>query len=352
MVAFALGVWAVALQLRSKGPSALLLVLVAFALHPTTAVWFAIWIAASLAVGDRRWRLPVAGLGAAGSLAGIWMVLRGPLRGHLQRMDPLWASAMSGKDYIFPSDWGPAFWLVNFGYLAVAAAIFLTRQRRGLTTQAETGLLVGAFSLPLVFLLSWPLMSADVALALQLQTSRVFWMMDLLATIYLAWWIAEGVGGIRLRHAMVVVLAVAALARGIFVLTVEHAGDPLARVELPDDDWTDAMAWIAKTPADSHVLADPGHAWKYGTSVRVSGERDVYVEEVKDLALALYSREVALRALERIADARDFDGLSPAGLRGLARKYDLDYVVLEKDIDLPEVYRNQRFRIYSLADRY
>ena len=51
------------------------------------------------------------------------------------------------------------------------------------------------------------------------------------------------------------------------------------------------------------MLADPGHAWKYGTSVRVAGERDVYLEEVKDVALALYSRDVAMRVLGRIQDA-------------------------------------------------
>ena len=40
-------------------------------------------------------------------------------------MDPLWASALAGKDYIFPSDWNASFWLVNLSYLGVAAAIHL-----------------------------------------------------------------------------------------------------------------------------------------------------------------------------------------------------------------------------------
>ena len=66
------------------------------------------------------------------------------------------------------------------------------------------------------------------------------------------------------------------------------------------------MQWISRTPPDTHVLADPGHAWKYGSSVRVTGERDVYLEEVKDLALALYSRDVAVEALRRIADVPRF----------------------------------------------
>ena len=52
----------------------------------------------------------------------LWAVLAGPLRGHLTRMDPLWASALAGKDYIFPSDWNASFWLVNLAYLGVAVA--------------------------------------------------------------------------------------------------------------------------------------------------------------------------------------------------------------------------------------
>ena len=54
-----------------------------------------------------QWRIPLAALGALAACAAVWAVTYGPLRGHLDRMDPLWASAMAGKDYIFPSDWTP-----------------------------------------------------------------------------------------------------------------------------------------------------------------------------------------------------------------------------------------------------
>jgi hypothetical protein len=96
------------------------------------------------------------------------------------------------------------------------------------------------------------------------------------------------------------------------------------------------------------VLADPGHAWKYGTSVRVSGERDVYLEEDKDLALALYSRDAAVEALRRIRDSQNFGAFTPEQLRSLAARYDLDYLVVDRDIDLPMTYRNEQFRVYSL----
>ncbi len=124
MIAFALGAWAIAAYLRGRAAAALGLVAVAFAIHPTTAMWFAIWIGVALLVSERAWRLPLAALAAIGGIAAVWAVTLGPLRGHLARMDPLWASAMAGKDYIFPSEWNASFWLVNLSYLAVASAVY------------------------------------------------------------------------------------------------------------------------------------------------------------------------------------------------------------------------------------
>ena len=109
------------------------------------------------------------------------------------------------------------------------------------------------------------------------------------------------------------------------------------------------MRRLARTPPSSHVLADPGHAWKYGTSVRVSGQRDVYLEEVKDAALALYSRDVAMLVLGRIQDAADFIALTEQRALALAAQYDLNYLVIDRDLNLPLAYRNPQFRIYRLA---
>ena len=348
MIAFALGAWAIAAYLRGRTMAALALVGVAFAIHPTTAMWFGVWAGVAILVSEPKWRAPLAALAAGGLAVSAWAVTFGPLRGHLARMDPLWASALAGKDYIFPSDWNASFWLVNLSYLAVAAAVHLMRRRRGVAVPREAGLLAGGGALVALFLLSWPLMSAGVALALQLQTSRVFWILDFLAAIYLAWLFAEASRSLAMRRAALAIVVAAAVGRGIFVWSAEHAGNPIAQIGFPRDNWTDAMQWIASTPPDAHVLADPGHAWKYGSSVRVTGERDVYLEEVKDLALALYSRDVAVEALRRIDDARDFDALTPEQFRGLAARYDLDYLVVDRDIDLPLKYRNPQFRVYAL----
>jgi hypothetical protein len=349
MVAFALGAWAIAWYLRGRGTPALALVAVAFAIHPTTAMWFAVLIGVALLVTERAWRIPLAAVALAGGAGVVWSVTIGPLRGHLARMDPLWASALAGKDYIFPSDWNASFWLVNLTYLGVALAIYRLRRHRGVAVPREIGVLAGGAALVVVFLISWPLMVSGVALALQLQTSRVFWVLDFVAAMYLAWLFAESPKSLSLRRAAVAIAIAAAIGRGMFVWGTEHAGNRIVQMRFSQDNWTDVMKWIAhNTPSHTHVLADPGHAWKYGTSVRVSGERDVYLEEVKDLALALYSRDVAVEALRRIGDVRGFESFTPDELRVLAARYDLDYVVAERQVDLPVVYRNAQFRVYAL----
>jgi hypothetical protein len=346
-LAFGVGVWAIASYLRGRGTVALGLVACGFAIHPTTAMWFAIWIAVALLVSEPRWRAPIAAIAGVGILVSGWLALAGPLRGHLSRLDPMWASVMAGKDYIFPSDWSAAFWIVNLGYLAVILVIYGYRRRRGLTTTREAGLVAGAVALVGVFLLSWPLMRTGIALALQLQISRIFWMLDLLTSIYVAWLFAESRSRAAARHAIVLFVLAAAIGRGAYVMLAENAGEPIARVGLSQDHWTDVMRWIARTPTNSHVLADPGHAWKYGTSVRVAGERDVFLEEVKDTALSLYSRDVAMWVLGRIQDTTNFDSLTAQQLQALAVRYDLDYLVVEREIPLPVVYRNDRFLVYS-----
>jgi hypothetical protein len=69
---------------------------------------------------------------------------------------------------------------------------------------------------------------------------------------------------------------------------------------------------------------------------------------VKDAAMAMYSRRVAIRVAERIAALGDFDALTPTAARSLAERYDLDLLVTERGLDLPLAYRNARFSIYRL----
>jgi uncharacterized membrane protein len=122
----------------------------------------------------------------------------------------------------------------------------------------------------------------------------------------------------------------------------------LFSTHLAESPWEDAMRWVSHQAVGAHVLADPGHSWKYGTSVRVSATRDVFLEDVKDSAIAIYSRDVAHRVVERAAAIGDFTTMTPDRARELATKYDLNYVVTEGRLDLPVAYENAQFRIYAL----
>jgi hypothetical protein len=108
------------------------------------------------------------------------------------------------------------------------------------------------------------------------------------------------------------------------------------------------MRWLATRPLNAHVLADPGHSFKYGVSVRVASGRDVLLEDDKDAAVAMYSRAIAQRVVDRRRALADFPALTAARARALAAQYDLDYLVTEATLPLPEVHRNSRFRIYAL----
>ena len=108
------------------------------------------------------------------------------------------------------------------------------------------------------------------------------------------------------------------------------------------------MHWLATAPLSAHVLADPGHSWKYGSSVRVAAKRDVFLEDVKDSAIAIYSRDVAVRDVERAAAIHDFAALTADDALRLADRYDLNYIVTEAQLPLPLAYENEQFHIYRL----
>ena len=74
----------------------------------------------------------------------------------------------------------------------------------------------------------------------------------------------------------------------------------------------------------------------------------MFLEEVKDSAIAIYSRDVASRVVERTTAIGDFGTLTADRARDLARRYELDYLVTEADLQLPVAYRNAQFRIYTL----
>lgn len=209
------------------------------------------------------------------------------------------------------------------------------------------------------FLVTLPFVAMRYALAVQMQIPRVFWLVELMAFIVIARSLSNvhgtvfGRGGTARNFAMAKIVALLlvalSLARGATIVLVEK-DSRLVTIDLPRTDWTEAMAWLRAQPVGVHVLADPGHAWRYESSVRVAAERDVFHEDVKDAALAMYDRDVAMRVVERRTLTSDFASKPVAELVSLARTFELDYLVTDQRLDLPLVYENATFRIYRLAE--
>ena len=345
MLAFGIGLIAIGAFLRRRDALAIAAVAAAAVCHVTTALWFAILIGTALAIVDRRWRM----LGAVGILGAIavlaWVVAAGPLHAATATMDDVWIEAVAGKDYLFANEWPWWGWPANLGLVALLWIVQIVRQRRGTATAEDRALAWGATALVALFLLTLPAVIAQVAIAVQLQITRVFWVVDVLAALYLVALLGETLGS-RGVAAMTIALLALSTARGVYVLERMHRN--LFQVSLPADDWTDAMRWIARQPLDVHVLADPKHAELYGSSVRVAAQRDVLLEDGKDSAIAIYSRPIAVRVVERRHAVGDFTQLTGERARALAARYDLTYLVTEASLPLPAMYRNHRFTIYGL----
>lgn len=348
--AFGLGVLAVAVFLRRGIWPALVIGLLAAAVHTTTAFWFLVCLGVAGLISERRDRLPLLACGtlATGMLG--YAIARGPLAGRLAPMDAAWLSVIAEKDYLFPDRWPLSGWLVPAAYVAVVAAAACVRRRAGELRPRERALLGGAAALVVIFVMLLPPMLVRSALAIQMQPSRVFWILDLFATLSVIWLLGDARGRHRtLAPAIVaVVVVLGSAARGVYLMAVRFPERSLAVLSPPDTPWEDAMRWARSTERGSHWLAHPDHAYLYGSGVRVSGRRDVFLERSKDPAIAMYDRGVAMRVQERLPLVSDFDDLSAPRVLDLARRYDLDFLITEVPLPLPLAYRNARFNIYRL----
>lgn len=353
MLAFAIGTLALSAALRSQSGRAVAWTIVAGLVHTTTAIWFAVVVAVAIAWPWARARprsgvtLAITGGMLAASSLG-WFVW---LNGHVVIMDDAWLAVLGEKDYLFSADWPAYAWITNLLYPIVVVAIVRLRAGHRVLAPGEMGMMVGLLALVALFLVSVPFTEMRWALAVQLQVNRVFWVMDLVALLYIAWWLTERPRSPRLassRRWVVAVLLVAAVVRGAFVLN--EADRPLATVGLPATDWTDAMSWLRTQPATWHVLADPGHAWKFGSSVRVAAARDTLLESGKDTAFALYDRDVAERVAERLLATGSYDEMTIDDVRALDQRYGFDVMVdrADRSFDLPVLYRNTSFLVYDL----
>jgi hypothetical protein len=360
-LAFAIGVLGLGEMMRARPWTALAAAAAAGAVHPMTGLWFVVWIGVALFVEQPRLRPALAIGGVLGAAAGIGLLAAGFL--PVSRMDEAWLATLAGKDYLFATDWGVVPWLLNAAYPVIIALTFLARRRRGLVRPGETGLVAGCLALVAVFVLTLPLVASHMAVAVQLQVSRVFWMADLLAILGAVWWLAEAgparpadaaaarspASGTRAQWAFAA-LATLAMVRGGYALFVEHPERSIFAVSAPADAWTDVSSYLLRaTPPGTHVLADPNHASRFGSSLRVLAARDVFLENVKDEAMSIFDRRMAERIAERRIALGDFEQRTAPELLALGRRFDLDVVVSERDLALPEIYRNPQFRVYRLT---
>lgn len=350
-LAFALGALALAALLRERRLPTVLLLAAAGCVHPTTALWFGVWIAIAWAVNEPRMRVPFAITVVLGALAAAWAVTAGPLAGRLALMDPEWLATLATKDYLFPLEWPADTWLMNLASAPIIAFAYRRRAAAGLLVPGERGIVAGCLALLFIFVASLPFNAARVAIVVQLQIPRVFWMLDFLATIYAVWALAEGArASISVRRAQITLATIllASSARGAYVLVFRFPERVVAQVRVRDDDWGRAMAWARTTAPGSGWLADPMHAVRYGTSLRVAGERDVFVEGVKDAAIGMYDRGVAMRTRDRLAEIGGFDTLNADRARALGATYGLDYLVIDRALPLPLAFESGALRIYRL----
>jgi hypothetical protein len=123
---------------------------------------------------------------------------------------------------------------------------------------------------------------------------------------------------------------------------------PIFAVDIQHGDWRDAMAWAQTTAPGTGWLADPVHAAKYGSSLRAAGHRDVLLEQLKDRAIAMYDRDIAMRVADRERALAALAWDTPDGARALARRFALDYLVIDRELDLPLAHRAGSLFIYRI----
>lgn len=351
MLVFGVGLVALGDVLHGRRWRPVLLLVAAGTLHPTTAALFLVIVLVALAWVDGAWRRGVLAAAALGAAAAVALVStgRGPA---LTPMDDAWRALVATKDYTFPTAWSVGTWLTNLAAPIVLALAVWKRAGEGRLAPAERGLVAGAMVLLLGFVASLPLIAAGVPIAVQLQTSRAFWPVEALAVLLFVWWLTErAAASTRLARAVALTLVAVSAGRGVYVGFVESPDRATLAIDLPDDDWTRALAWIRdQTPRDTFVVADPGHAWKagMGTAVRIGAWRDVALEETKDVAMAMYSREAARAVTARIEALAAFDRLDAVDLRGLAPADGPAVVVTVRALELPVAHRSGVVTVYRL----
>jgi hypothetical protein len=83
--------------------------------------------------------------------------------------------------------------------------------------------------------------------------------------------------------------------------------------------------------------------------VRIGAERDVYLEETKDVAMAMYAKASADRVQARIDRVAGFEQLDEQALSALAREEGLTVLVTERQLRLPVLHVQDSVTVYRLG---
>jgi hypothetical protein len=339
-LAFAVGIFALSASFKRRWVPMGVCWVIAAAIHPTTALWFAAAIAGHLLLSSGRKLLAFGVIVVVALLASPIARLTGsPV------MDGQWLAVLEGKDYLFPSAWPPYAWILNLAYFPLI--VYLSTLKMDQRLVGPSIILLGCF------VASYGLVESHVALAVQLQISRVFWLMDFFVTLLIAWALIDSRTATRspwISKSAIAVVLLLSIGRGVYTLTTVSAERSIARIDLPANDWIEAMSWLRSQPPDWLVLAHPDHAWLYGTSVRVAASRDVVVESVKDSAISMYDRGVAMRTAERLAALSAYETLDGPRALAIGKQFGATVAVTDSDhpLALPVLHRNASFAVYDL----
>ena len=350
MLAFACGLAGLGWLVRGRLWLAWAAVAATALAHPTTAIWFGALSAVATAFAPGPASLPVRIAGAAATAVAALVVMLTIMHPDFGVMDAAWRAALQEKTYLFPAEWPVSAWVLNLAYPVLIVLIYRRRRAAGRAAPAEGALIIGVVTLVIGFLVSATLTVAGITAVIQLQVSRVFWLLDALAAAYFVWWLVDDLAWRRrgLRIAVVAALGLVSAGRGYYVLRLQ-ANRPLATIDLPAGGWREAMAWLRARPESWHVFADPAHGWLMGSSVRVAALKDTWLELSKDSAMALYDRRAAMRGMERRAAIPE-PWITDAAVQALDDKYHFDVFVINEEIALnrPVLFRSQNIVVYDL----
>ena len=250
-------------------------------------------------------------------------------------MDAVWLQAVAIKDSLFANEWPLWAWAVNLGTARRAVVGLPVRAPRAAAPAPRSARSCGApprsWRCSSSHCRSWPPAGACRCSCRSRACSGWSTSSPRVVPASARWptrpWLAR-LGPARAGRRACIALAVG---RGAYMMLVEHP--ERAAVRDPPagrSPWQDAMRWLARSRATRTCWPTPGHAWKYGTSVRVGGRARRLPRGGQGLGdCDLLARRRRARRRAHGAHRRLRRRSPPTTARALGERYDLDYLVTD-----------------------